>query len=97
MYAGTVVETADVRALFRTPLDPDTQELMRSIPKNMRRLEVLRGVPGSLSNLVSPPADCRFHPRCPTDMAMEVCRQTAPVPVAFEPGHAVGCHLFLAT
>ena len=97
MYAGTVVETADVRALFRTPLNPDTQELMRSIPKNLRRLEALRGVPVSLSYLVSPPADCRYHLRCPRAMAMEVYRQAAPVPVAFAPWHAVGCHLFSAT
>jgi oligopeptide/dipeptide ABC transporter ATP-binding protein len=92
MYAGTVVETADVRALFRTPLHPYTQGLLRSIPRNVRRQETLQGIPGSIPNLVSPPAGCRFHPRCPR--AMEICRQTAPVPVPFEPGHTVSCHLF---
>ena len=95
MYAGTVVETADVRALFRTPLHPYTQGLLRSIPKNVRRQEALQGIPGSIPNLVSPPAGCRFHPRCPR--VMEVCRQTAPAPVPFEPGHTVSCHLFPAT
>lgn len=95
MYAGTVVETADVRALFRTPLHPYTQGLLRSIPKNVRRQEALQGIPGSIPNLVSPPAGCRFHPRCPR--AMDVCRQNAPVLVPLEPGHTVSCHLFPAT
>jgi oligopeptide/dipeptide ABC transporter ATP-binding protein len=95
MYAGTVVEMAEVRALFRTPLHPYTQGLLRSIPKNVRRQEALQGIPGSIPNLVSPPGGCRFHPRCPS--AMDVCRQTAPAPVAYAPGHTVSCHLFPAT
>ena len=55
MYAGSVVETAEVRALFRTPLHPYTQGLLRSIPRNVRRQEALQGIPGSIPNLVSPP------------------------------------------
>jgi oligopeptide/dipeptide ABC transporter ATP-binding protein len=95
MYAGSVVETAEVRALFRTPLHPYTQGLLRSIPRNVRRQEALQGIPGSIPNLVSPPAGCRFHPRCPR--VMEVCRQATPALVAYEPGHTVSCHLFPAT
>ena len=95
MYAGSVVETAEVRALFRTPLHPYTQGLLRSIPRNVRRQEALQGIPGSIPNLVSPPAGCRFHPRCPR--ATEVCRRIAPAPTPYEPGHTVSCHLFPAT
>jgi len=94
MYAGTIVESAEVGRLFRTPRHPYTQGLLRSIPRNVRREQTLEGIPGTIPDLVNPPPGCRFHPRCP--MAMEVCRAVKPVPVEVEPGHAVSCHLFPA-
>lgn len=94
MYAGTIVESAEVGGIFRNPLHPYTQGLLRSIPRNVRRREALEGIPGTIPNLLSPPNGCRFHPRCPK--AMEICRQEKPVPVAGEPGHTVSCHLFPA-
>lgn len=94
MYAGTIVESAEVRGLFRNPLHPYTQGLLRSIPRNVRRQEALEGIPGTIPNLLAPPSGCRFHPRCPK--AMEICRREKPVPVAGEPGHTVSCHLFSA-
>ncbi len=92
MYAGTIVESAEVARLFRAPRHPYTQGLLRSIPRNVRREQALEGIPGTIPNLVSPPPGCRFHPRCPK--AMEVCRAVKPTPVTVEPGHAVSCHLF---
>ena len=92
MYAGTIVESAEVRTLFRDPKHPYTQGLLRSIPRNVRRRDQLVGIPGTIPNLVRPPCGCRFHPRCPR--VMEVCRAVRPVPVDVAPGHRVCCHLY---
>ena len=94
MYAGTIVESADVRTLFRDPLHPYTQGLLRSIPRNVRRQDPLQGIPGAIPNLVSPPTGCRFHPRCP--QAMDVCRRTPPAMIPIAAGHTVACHLYPA-
>ncbi len=92
MYAGTIAEIADVRRLFRNPLHPYTQGLLRSIPRNVRRQEALEGIPGTIPNLVTPPSGCRFHPRCPK--AMAICREVPPAPVRVEADHTVSCHLY---
>ena len=92
MYAGTIVETAEIRTLFRDPKHPYTQGLLRSIPRNVQRQDRLEGIPGTIPNLVSPPAGCRFHPRCPR--VMDVCRAVKPVPALVAPGHSVSCHLY---
>jgi len=92
MYAGTIVELADMGSLFRNPLHPYTQGLLRSIPRNVQRQQPLEGIPGTIPNLITPPTGCRFHPRCPK--AMDICREIKPAPARFEPGHTVSCHLF---
>jgi len=92
MYAGTIVESAEVRTLFRDPKHPYTQGLLRSIPRNVRRRDRLEGIPGTIPNLIQPPSGCRFHPRCPR--AMEICRAVKPIPVDVAPGHRVSCHLY---
>src|SRR5512132_1419568 len=67
MYAGKVVEEAPVRELFKEPLHPYTQGLLRSIPRidtaaiQKKRLEAIPGVVPSLLHL---PQGCRFAPRC---------------------------------
>ena len=94
MYAGSIVESAEISALFRNPLHPYTQGLLRSIPRNVRRELALEGIPGTIPNLISPPTGCRFHPRCAK--AMDVCREVKPIPVTAEPGHTVSCHLYPA-
>ena len=68
MYAGKVVEEAPVKELFKEPLHPYTQGLLRSIPRidtaaiQKKRLEAIPGVVPSLLNL---PKGCSFAPRCP--------------------------------
>ncbi len=94
MYAGAIAESAEVQRLFRNPLHPYTQGLLRSIPRNVRRQEALEGISGTIPNLVTPPSGCRFHPRCPK--AMAICREVRPAPVQVEPGHTVRCHLYSA-
>jgi oligopeptide/dipeptide ABC transporter ATP-binding protein len=69
MYAGRVVESGDVREMFRNPAHPYTRGLLNSIPhlgRKRRRLEAIAGQPPSL---VDPPKGCRFAARCPQKMA----------------------------
>ena len=65
MYAGQVVEYADVRSVFRRPLHPYTAGLQASLPKLGEVVERLRVIPGTVPNPAAFPEGCRFHPRCP--------------------------------
>ena len=71
MYAGKVVEEADVEPLYGSPKHPYTQGLLRSIPRmdcDRERLEVIPGVVPSPLNF---PGGCKFHNRC--DRCMDRC------------------------
>ncbi len=92
MYAGQIVENAPVRSLFQTPLHPYAQGLLVSIPRIDRPEKKLESIPGSVPNLIFPPAGCRFHPRCP--YAMPVCREVRPPMTDEGNGHQVACHLY---
>jgi oligopeptide/dipeptide ABC transporter ATP-binding protein len=65
MYAGQIVESCGVHAVFRRALHPYTAGLQASLPRLGLRQERLRVIPGSVPNPVRFPAGCRFHPRCP--------------------------------
>ena len=66
MYAGRIVEEAPKAQLFRDPQHPYTWGLLGSMPRVDRpRLRRLAAIPGSPPSLLSPPAGCRFEPRCP--------------------------------
>jgi len=92
MYAGNIVEVADVEALFADPKHPYTQGLLGSIPRADRDMDELVIIEGSVPNLVNPPQGCRFHPRCPH--VMNVCRVEKPKDVDLADGHTVACHLY---
>jgi len=98
MYAGQIVEQAEVTPLFAEPLHPYTQGLIGSIPilgKVKDRLEV---IPGSVPNLVDLPPGCRFAPRCKARLehALSICVETNPSLVEIKPGHNVRCWLYPA-
>ena len=92
MYAGELVENAPAQTLFTNPSHPYTLGLMNSFPSISGEKHKLAGIPGSPPDLASPPAGCRFHPRC--SQAMSVCRETAPEPRSVGPDHSVACHLY---
>lgn len=92
MYAGNIVELAEVNELFANPLHPYTQGLMRAIPMIGRRMERLETIPGSVPDLIYPPSGCRFHPRCP--FAFEKCKTEKPQLIHGRQGHNVACHLY---
>jgi oligopeptide/dipeptide ABC transporter ATP-binding protein len=83
MYAGQIVETGTVDAVFREPRHPYTLGLLRSVPGFDVVQERLQPIPGSPPDLASPPSGCRFHPRCA--FAREDCT-TAPIPLLDVPG-----------
>ncbi len=89
MYAGQVVETADVRALFARPLHPYTSGLLASLPRLGRGRAPLRAIPGQVPDPVAFPAACRFHPRCP--LAVDVCRREMPALEPYAGGRAARC------
>jgi oligopeptide/dipeptide ABC transporter ATP-binding protein len=76
MYAGQIVESADVHSLFEAPGHPYTEGLLRAMPQLGRRGEALAVVPGVPPRPTAMPAGCRFHPRCP--YATEACRREVP-------------------
>jgi len=95
LYAGTMVEFAEVRELFKNPLHPYTRALLNSIPALGKRKR-LESIKGNVPNLVDPPAGCRFHPRCPH--VMDICRNKKPgIYRKKNPGsnHLVACFLYL--
>jgi peptide/nickel transport system ATP-binding protein len=98
MYAGEVVEAAPARQLARRPRHPYTVGLVESFPPLHGPRSRLTGIGGAPPDLGSPPAGCRFHPRCPhcrPENAALYARQTTERPVLREasPGHQVACHL----
>jgi oligopeptide/dipeptide ABC transporter ATP-binding protein len=76
MYAGSLVELDDKKALFASPQHPYTIGLLQAVPRIARRGEPLQAIPGSVCNLIEPPPGCRFHPRC--FKAREICRAETP-------------------
>jgi oligopeptide/dipeptide ABC transporter ATP-binding protein len=89
MYAGQVVETGTVDAVFREPRHPYTLGLLRSVPDFDTVRTRLASIPGSPPDLASPPAGCRFNPRCP--FVQPDCR-SGPIPlIELEGGRATRC------
>ena len=94
MYAGSVCEIADVRSLFAHPIHPYTRGLLAAVPSITQRKAEMDYIPGSVPDLMHPPAGCRFHPRC--KYATEVCKGRKPKMVAVETEHYVVCHHYAA-
>jgi len=91
MYAGNVVEVADVTELFKNPIHPYTQGLLASVP----RVDVVaeqKSIQGSVPDLMFPPSGCRFHPRCPR--VFDKCSAAKPTLIEVSPGHLVSCFLY---
>ena len=86
MYAGKIVELAEVNELFDNAVHPYTEALLKSIPDlDLEHLPSIEGQPPSLDNL---PAGCAFAPRCP--YAFDKCEEYPPS-FAIGPGHVSSC------
>jgi oligopeptide/dipeptide ABC transporter ATP-binding protein len=94
MYAGKIMESADVETLFAEPKHPYTVGLMSSIPilgigKKQKRLSTIAGVVPSLFKL---PKGCLFNERC-TEVRKE-CVTMEPPMIDLGNGHIVRCHIY---
>ncbi|MQA26291.1 MAG: ATP-binding cassette domain-containing protein [Micromonosporaceae bacterium] len=94
MYAGRIVEHADVYSLYAAPAHPYTKGLLESIPRLDHKGRRLTSIPGSPPSLTHIPPGCPFHPRCP--YAQPVCREESPHDHLLPGGHGSGrtsaCH-----
>ena len=89
MYAGNVVELAEIMEIFKKPLHPYTRALLESIP---RPKEKFKSIPGIVPSLINPPKGCRFHDRC--YYAMDICKKNKPHFIEVTKNHFVACHLY---
>ncbi len=92
MYAGKVLEQADVNHIFENPLHPYTQGLLNSLPKmDTAHKQKLNTIPGMVPSLYDLPEGCKFSPRCA--FVMEVCQQSEPELIEVRDGHWSRCWL----
>jgi peptide/nickel transport system ATP-binding protein len=93
MYAGKIVEYGDANSIFKNPLHPYTQGLIKAFPSIKGERVRLTSIPGTPPDLLHPPPACRFNPRCP--YVMDVCKKQEPLLVEHgEQNHTVACHLY---
>ncbi len=91
MYLGRIVEENSRRGLYKKPLHPYTQNLLKSIPDKRPVKHGFAALKGEIPSPETPPSGCHFHPRCPH--AMEICLREYP---SFRTSGAdrVACHLY---
>ncbi len=96
MYAGKIVEEADVYHVFENPLHPYTVGLLQSIPRidlNAMKKERLQEISGVVPMPSQLPPGCLFHPRC--SQVMDICRNELPeLKPHQEKEHKVRCWLY---
>jgi oligopeptide/dipeptide ABC transporter ATP-binding protein len=89
MYAGRIVERAEVTELFSQPLHPYAEGLLASIPPMDRDVEQLHAIEGTVPRPDAMPPGCRFAPRCPR--ALSACRAVDPPLLTLAPHHEAAC------
>ncbi len=89
MYAGQAVEYAPVRSIYKDPLHPYTQGLLKSIPKLNESSDTLYNIKGTVPSPKDYPKGCRFCPRC--DCAKAVCAEKQPPLIELPDGRKVRC------
>jgi len=92
MYAGKIVEKANVDVFYTNPAHPYSIGLIKSVPVLGKKSERLFSIKGQPPSLLNPPPGCRFAERC--DQAMSICRKEYPPEVSLESDHQVSCWLF---
>ncbi len=91
MYAGDVVEKADVVHLFKEPSHPYTNGLLKSLPMLHSSDERLYNIEGTVPSPRNFPEACRFAPRC--EFAFDRCLEARPPLFRIGPGHEAACWL----
>ena len=91
MYLGNLVELASSDNIFKEPLHPYTNVLLKAIPttdeESKKELQVIEG---DIPSPVNPPPGCKFHTRC--EYAQDICKTDVPEWRELRPEHFVACH-----
>jgi len=90
MYAGKIVEIADVTEVFEAPLHPYTKGLIDCVVARRKSKTRLNQIPGTPPSLLNPPSGCRFHPRCA--YVTHECVREEPQLIEVRKNHLVACH-----
>jgi len=93
MYLGKIVEVSPAEALYQRPIHPYTEALLSAVPIPDPHASACREqivLEGDVPSPITPPAGCRFHPRCP--YATEICAQQEPPLVSYGSDHMAACH-----
>lgn len=91
MYAGRIVEEASVVDLFKDPIHPYTQGLIKSVPILRSGIKRLNAIPGNVPDLSMLPKGCKFAPRC--EYAMDICNEMEPELTELGNGRKCRCYL----
>jgi peptide/nickel transport system ATP-binding protein len=96
MYAGKIIEHANVKTIFTNAQHPYTQKLLSSIPVMGMVQHRLTTIPGTVPNLIDLPPGCRFAPRCEAriEHKLERCTEEEPELLPIGPRHTVRCWLY---
>ncbi len=96
MYAGRIVEKAEVKELYASPKHPYTQALIGSTPVLGQTDKELTTIPGSVPNLIDLPSGCKFAPRCTAriEYNLERCVEEEPELKQVAPAHWARCWLY---
>jgi peptide/nickel transport system ATP-binding protein len=92
MYAGKVVEKANVIELFANPKHPYTKGLLDAIPKIDEKKEKLGSIQGTVPSPENMPVGCRFFDRC--EYALEKCNTMSPPTFEVKENHSTACWLY---
>ncbi|MDR1971458.1 MAG: ABC transporter ATP-binding protein [Treponema sp.] len=91
MYAGRMVELSPVEQMKTKAAHPYTRGLLQAFPSLLGEKKRLSGIPGSVPDLITPPAGCLFYPRCKE--GSERCGRESPEFRSCGPGQFCACHL----
>jgi oligopeptide transport system ATP-binding protein len=90
MYAGRIIEHADVHAIYKQPAHPYTLGLLESIPRLDQKGTELATIKGLPPNLMRLPSGCKYHPRCP--YKQQVCVDVEPPSIPLGNDRTSACH-----
>ncbi|MEU6163725.1 ABC transporter ATP-binding protein [Streptomyces tanashiensis] len=94
MYLGKIVELADRKSLYESPMHPYTRALMSAVPIPDPRRRGAKSdrilLKGDVPSPIAPPPGCRFHTRC--WKATDLCKTQEPPLLELRPGQRVACH-----
>ncbi len=89
MYLGNIVESSTSDKLFKTPLHPYTNALLKALPD--KKGVKLQNIKGQISPITEIIQGCKFHPRC--EKATEICKTLIPKKINMDET-CVMCHLY---